>query len=238
VGKRYDLTEPHLTHKLARFAEVGEFSNCVQIPDAYKIDQFDLQGNWAQNHFKNNNPITLELACGKGEYTVGQAAFYPDRNFIGIDIKGNRIWKGAKKALAENLENAAFLRTRIDHISKLFGKDEVSEIWIVFPDPQLKKDRKKLTSSLFIEHYRSILKPNGIIQLKTDNFPLFQYTQEIIAELGLEALCQSTDVYVDLEKGENDFLCKREKELRICTFYEERWLSEGKKINYIAFRLG
>lgn len=237
MGRKFDLTEPNLSKKLARFADVAKFENCVEAPDAYNNSEFSLKGKWAQDQFKNDNPITLELACGKGEYTTGQAAMYPDRNFIGLDIKGNRMWIGAKYALENGLKNVAFLRTRIDHIDNLFGEKEVAEIWIIFPDPQPQKNRirKRLTSPIFVERYRKILKEGGIVQLKTDNYPLFEYTQEVIAELGLKTLCESTDVYADLEKGENEFLCSRERELRIRTYYEGLWLEEGRKINYIAF---
>lgn len=237
MGRKFDLTEPNLTKKLARFADVANFGNCVEVPNGFNITEFELKGNWAQKHFKNDNPITLELACGKGEYTTGQASMYPNRNFIGIDIKGNRMWIGAKHALDNGLENVAFLRTRIDHIDNLFGPGEVAEIWIIFPDPQPQKNRirKRLTSPIFIERYRKILKEGGIVQLKTDNHPLFEYTQEVIAELGLKTLCESTDVYADLQSGTNEFLNSRERELRIRTYYEGLWLSEGRKINYIAF---
>ena len=237
MARKFDLTEPNLTKKLARFADVAKFDNCIEVPNAYQISDFKLKGNWAAEHFKNANPITLELACGKGEYSLGQGEMYPERNFIGLDIKGNRLWKGAKEAIEKGLSNVAYLRTRIDHITNLFGQNEIDEIWIIFPDPQHQKERKRLTSPIFIERYRQLLKEGGIIQLKTDNFPLFEYTQEIVAELGLKTLCESTDVYADLEKGENKFLCAREKELRIRTFYEDMWLKDGLKINYIAFTL-
>ena len=214
-----------------------KFENCIEVPNAFEISDFPLKGNWATEHFKNENPITLELACGKGEYSLGQGEMYPNRNFIGLDIKGNRLWKGAREALEKGLNNVAYLRTRIDHITNLFGENEIDEIWIIFPDPQHQKERKRLTSPIFIERYKKLLKAGGIVQLKTDNFPLFEYTQEVIAELGLTTLCESTDVYEDLEKGENKFLCAREKELRIRTFYEDMWLKDGLKINYIAFTL-
>lgn len=240
MARKFDLTEPNLTKKLSRFADVANnFPNCVEAPLAYDQKDFPLKGKWASDHFKNDNPITLELACGKGEYSVGQAELYPNRNFLGLDIKGNRIWTGAKQALDKELDNVGFLRTRIDHIENLFGKNEVAEIWIIFPDPQPQKNRirKRLTSPGFIERYRNILDEGGIVQLKTDNFPLFEYTQEIVAEMGLKTLCESMDVYADLEKGENEFLMARERELRIRTFYESMWLKEGLKINYIAFQL-
>ena len=239
MARKFDLTKPNLSKKLSRFADVAKFENCIEVPNAYEIEDFPLQGKWTSDHFKNENPITLELACGKGEYSFGMGQMYPDRNFIGMDIKGNRLWNGAKKALENGLTNVAYLRTRIDHITKLFGKKEVDEIWIIFPDPQPRKNRirKRLTSPIFIERYREILKEGGIVQLKTDNFPLFEYTKEVVAELGLKTLCESTDVYADIEKSENKFLCDREKELRIRTFYEEMWLRDGLKINYIAFTL-
>ena len=237
MGRKFDLTEPNLSKKLSRFADVAKFENCIEVPNAYEIKDFRFQRKWNSDHFKNENPITLELACGKGEYSFGMGEMYPDRNFIGLDIKGNRLWQGAKKALDQGLSNVAYLRTRIDHITSLFGKNEVGEIWIIFPDPQHKKERKRLTSPMYIERYRQLLKEGGIVQLKTDNYPLFEYTQEVVAELGLTTLCESTDVYADLEKGENKFLCERERELRIRTFYEEMWLKEGLKINYIAFTL-
>lgn len=216
---------------------MAKFENCIEVPNAFEVSDFPLKGNWSAEHFKNENPITLELACGKGEYSLGQGEMYPNRNFIGLDIKGNRLWKGAREALEKGLNNVAYLRTRIDHITNLFGEDEIDEIWIIFPDPQHQKERKRLTSPIFIDRYKKLLKAGGIVQLKTDNFPLFEYTQEVIAELGLTTLCESTDVYEDLEKGENEFLCAREKELRIRTFYEDMWLKDGLKINYIAFTL-
>lgn len=239
MARKFDLTKPDLTKKLARFAEVAKFENCIEVPNAYALVDFYLKGNWATGHFKNDKPITLELACGKGEYSLNQGIMYPGRNFIGLDIKGNRLWKGAKEALEKGVSNVAYLRTRIDHIANLFGENEVDEIWIIFPDPQPQKNRirKRLTSPIFIERYQKILKKGGIVQLKTDNYPLFEYTREVVAELGLETLCESTDVYADLDKGENRFLSDREKELRIKTYYEGLWLEEGRKINYIAFRV-
>jgi tRNA (guanine-N7-)-methyltransferase len=237
VARKFDLTKPNLTKKLARFADVAKFENCIEVPNAFEVSDFPLKGKWANEHFKNDNPITLELACGKGEYSLGQGEMYPNRNFIGLDIKGNRLWKGAREALEKGLSNVAYLRTRIDHITNLFGENEIDEIWIIFPDPQHQKERKRLTSPIFIDRYRKLLKAGGIVQLKTDNFPLFEYTQEVIDQLGLTTLCESTDVYADLEKGENEFLCAREKELRIRTFYEDMWLKDGLKINYIAFTL-
>lgn len=239
MARRFDLSKPNLTKKLARFADIGKFKNCVEVPLPHELVDFSLKGKWASEQFGNDRPITLELACGKGEYTIGQSEMYPERNFIGVDIKGNRMWIGAKHALDNEVGNVTFLRTRIDHIDRLFGPEEVSEIWIIFPDPQLQKNRERnrLTSANFIERYRNILKKGGIVQLKTDNFPLYQFTQQVISEMGLTTLCESTDVYADLENRENHFLCERERELRIRTYYEGLWLEEGRKINYIAFTL-
>jgi tRNA (guanine-N7-)-methyltransferase len=237
VARRFDLSKPNLTKKLARFAELTALPNSVEIPSAYKLDDFHLKGKWAADHFKNDLPVTLELACGKGEYSVGQAKLFKNRNFIGVDIKGNRMWKGAKEALAEGLKNVAYLRTRIDHIENLFTRDEVDEIWIIFPDPQKEKERKRLTSPLFLDRYRKILKTGGTVNLKTDNYPLYEYTMEVISEQGLEVLDYSMDVYSDLDQKKSEYLNIREDILRIRTFYENMWLEQGLKINYISFKL-
>ncbi len=237
MGRKFDLTEPNLTKKLARFAEVAGLDNCVEVPGAHVVEIFPLRGKWASDHFKNNGPITLELACGRGEYSVGQARPFPERNFIGLDIKGNRLWKGATEAKRDGLHNVAYLRTRIDFVDRLFAKDEVSEIWIIFPDPQPQKDRKKLTSPLFLDRYRQILKKGGTVNLKTDNFPLWEFTMEVIREQNLTVLGQSTDLYADLEAGASAYLKERDEILRIRTYYEGRWLQEGRKINYLSFTL-
>jgi tRNA (guanine-N7-)-methyltransferase len=237
MGRRFDLTEPNLTKKLARFAEVAQLDNCVEVPNGHVIKDFALRGKWASDHFRNPNPITLELACGKGEYSLGQARLFPDRNFIGMDIKGNRIWKGATEAQRDGLTNVAYLRTRIDFIDRLFAKDEVAEIWIIFPDPQPQKDRKKLTSPLFLDRYRRILQEGGTVNLKTDNFPLWEFTMEVIAEQKLTVLGQSTDLYADLDAQVSPYLNGREDILRIRTYYEGLWLKEGRKINYVSFHL-
>lgn len=237
MGRRFDLTEPNLTKKLARFADVARLDNCVEVPGAHVIEDFRLRGHWAEGQFGNTNPITLELACGRGEYSVGQARLFPNRNFIGLDIKGNRLWKGATEAKRDGLANVAYLRTRIDFIDRLFAKDEVAEIWIIFPDPQPQKDRKKLTSPLFLERYRQILRPGGTVNLKTDNFPLWEFTMEVIREQGLTVHGQSTDLYADLASKVSPFLNEREDVLRIRTYYEGRWLQEGRKINFVSFSL-
>lgn len=237
MGRRFDLTEPNLTKKLSRFAEVAKLDNCVEVPNAHVIKDFSLRGNWASGHFGNEKPITLELACGKGEYSIGQARLFADRNFIGMDIKGNRIWKGATEARRDDLTNVAYLRTRIDFIDRLFDKDEVAEIWVIFPDPQPQKDRKKLTSPLFLDRYRQILKKGGTVNLKTDNLPLWEFTMEVIAEQGLTVFGQSNDLYADLDAKTSAYLNEREDILRIRTYYEGLWLQEGRKINYVSFAL-
>jgi tRNA (guanine-N7-)-methyltransferase len=237
MARKFDLSKPDLTKKLARFAEVGELSNCVQVNHGFNLQDFELKGKWSSDHFGNSNPLTLELACGKGEYSVGQGRMTSDQNFLGVDLKGNRLWKGAKIALEDGLTNVGFLRTHIDHIDNLFAKDEVDKIWIIFPDPQAAKERKRLTSPLFLDRYRKILKASGTVNLKTDDRPLYDYTIEVCEEQGLEILGTSTDLYPDLEAGTNPYLMEREDILRIRTFYEEMWLEEGRKINYVSFRL-
>ena len=237
MGRKFDLTEPNLSKKLSRFADVGKFDNCVEVANGHVIHEFPLRGKWAIDHFHDSRPITLELACGKGEYSLGQARMFPERNFIGVDIKGNRIWKGATEAKRNGLTNVAYLRTHIDHIAKLFGPEEVEQIWIIFPDPQPEKARKRLTSPLFLDRYRQLLKQGGTINLKTDNYPLWEYTMEVIAEQGLTVLGQSTDLYADLEAQISPYLNEREEVLRIRTYYEGLWLKEGRKINYVSFTL-
>ncbi|MCF8256367.1 MAG: tRNA (guanosine(46)-N7)-methyltransferase TrmB [Flavobacteriales bacterium] len=231
------MTEPDLSKKLARFAEVAALDNCVEVPNGHVIKDFGLRGKWASDHFGNDWPITLELACGKGEYSLGQARLFPDRNFIGVDIKGNRIWRGATEAKRDGLTNVAYLRTRIDFIDRLFGPEEVSEIWVIFPDPQPQKDRKKLTSPLFLDRYRQLLKQGGTVNLKTDNYPLWEFTMEVIAEQKLTVLGQSTDLYADLDSKASPYLNEREDILRIRTYYEGLWLKEGRKINFVSFTL-
>lgn len=215
--------------KRFKFAEVETFSNVLQpaFDDVFGKD-YKLKGKWNELFFHNSNPITLELGCGKGEYTLGMAKIFPARNFIGIDIKGARIWKGAKKALQDNLNNVAFLRTRIDFITSFFAKDEVEEIWITFPDPQLKKDMKRLTSSRFLNRYKQFLTSDGFIHLKTDNPELYDYTSRLARFNGLNVLSRSDNLYQS--KLNN-------KILSIRTFYESMWLEEGFKIHYIQFQL-
>ena len=208
--------------KLQKFAEVTAFSNCYERAA-------ELKGKWATHVFKNNNPITLELACGKGEYTLGLAKRFPDRNFIGVDIKGNRIWKGAKYALENNMHNVAFHRIMIGNIEDYFAPNEIDEFWITFPDPQHAKKRKRLTNPMFLDRYRNISRPQPIMNLKSDSTRFYEYTKEVISEQNLEVISDSNDIYNWDEIPE--LLAN------IQTFYEKMWLSEGKKIKYLKYRL-
>lgn len=216
------------THK---FAEVSTFPNVLQpIKAQYLRDGFDLKGNWASSFFENNNPIVLELGCGKGEYTIALAQKYPDKNFIGIDIKGERIWRGSKTALEENISNVAFLRIPIEMVELFFAASEVSEIWITFPDPQPNKPRikKRLTSPAFLERYAKLLKPSGIIHLKTDSAPLFDYTLETIKDNGHHLQIETHDLYHSMVSGDV---------LETQTHYENLFLKKGIPICYLRFLL-
>ncbi|MFY0644372.1 MAG: tRNA (guanosine(46)-N7)-methyltransferase TrmB [Bacteroidia bacterium] len=208
--------------KLEKFAEVTAFENCFEYAK-------EMKGKWATDYFKNSNPITVELACGKGEYTVGLAERFPDRNFIGIDVKGNRIWKGANYALTNNLKNVAFHRIMIGNIEEFFDRGEIDEFWITFPDPQHAKERKRLTNPMFLQRYRNISKKGVIMNLKTDSTRFYDFTKEVVQDQNLEVLADSDDIYNWPEIPE---------ELQnIQTFYEKMWLSEGKKIKYLRFKL-
>lgn len=189
-----------------------------------------LQGKWAADHFKNNNPVVLELACGKGEYSVNMAKAFPEKNFIGIDLKGNRIWRGARTGVDEGIPNLAFLRIQIEDITAYFGKDEIDEIWITFPDPQPQdsREKKRLTFPGFLNKYKCILKPGGKINLKTDNDGLYAYTVEKVQELGLPCYKQTSQLYTSEYYDEV---------LQIKTHYERIYLKQDKNINYIQFSL-
>ena len=209
--------------KLRRFAEVDTFPNVLQLDEGKSF-----KGQWKTNHFRNNNPLILELACGKGEYTVNLAKLFPNKNFIGVDYKGNRIWRGAKTALEENIPNVAFLRIQIENILDYFEPGEVSEIWITFPDPQpqISREKKRLTFPAFLEKYKTILEPGGIMHLKTDNDGLHEYTREKIEELGLKLHVRTEDLY-------NSELV--DDVLSIKTYYEKKYLADDKNINYLKF---
>jgi tRNA (guanine-N7-)-methyltransferase len=217
--------------KLSRFRELERLDRVFQPPfeEVFGRD-FRLKGKWKQEVFGNDRPLVLELGCGKGEYTVGLARRDPGRNYMGLDIKGARIWKGARQANDENLPNVAFLRTRIELITAFFARDEVDEIWITFPDPQEKRRRqkKRLTGALFLNRYRRFLRANGLVHLKTDNRVLYNFTLELIRFNGLPVERHTEDLY---STGWQD------EAVAIQTFYESRFLTEGSKICYIRFRL-
>ncbi len=208
--------------KLQRFAEINTFPNVLQHPE-------NMKGAWG-DLFKNKNPIILELACGKGEYALGLGRMFGEKNFIGVDIKGNRIWKGAKTALEEGLGNVAFLRAEIEMIEKYFAFGEVSEIWITFPDPQLRlsKMKKRLTHPRFLREYQKILQPNGIVHLKTDSPQLYQFTKAVIELFQLTLLEDEEDIYAKGLLGD---------ELKIKTHYEKLDIAQSNRIHYLQFRL-
>ena len=208
--------------KLIRFEELKTFDNVLQFPQG-------MQGNWKE-HFKNNNPIVLELACGKGEYAVGLGQLYPNKNFIGVDLKGNRIWVGARKALQRGLNNVAFLRTQIDQIAEYFSKDEVAEIWLTFPDPQLRKSKakKRLTHPKFLRLYGQLLAPGGLIHLKTDSPQLYYFTREVINMYDCVLHIDDDNIY-DKETVAD--------ELKIKTHYESLDIAGSNRVHYLRFSL-
>ena len=218
--------------KLKRFSQMLTFENVIQPEINFYSKDDDLKGNWS-TVFNNQNPIVLELGCGAGEYTVALAKHYPKRNFIGVDIKGARIWKGAKSAIEEDLDNVRFLRTKVDFVTKFFGENEVDEIWLTFSDPQPKKPKKRLTSNLFIDRYLKFLKPNGVVHLKTDSDLLYNFTLEEIKSNGFELLKNITNVYKDSYEDSQDL----KKVLFIKTFYEKKWIELGETIKYLGFKI-
>lgn len=219
-------------NKLKRFKENDTFSNVIQPTRAELLNnQFNLKGQWINQFFKNNNPLVLELGCGKGEYSVALAQKYPNKNFIGIDIKGARFWRGAKTAIQENIPNVAFLRTQIELIDYAFAQNEVDEIWITFPDPQIKYKRTKhrMTNSTFLKRYKNILKPEGFVNLKTDSEFMHGYTLGLLHGEGHEVLYANHNVY-KLEGSP-------EEVTSIQTFYEAQYLEKNKAITYIRFKI-
>ncbi len=209
--------------KLKRFAELETFSNVFQLTDINK-------GKWNSTFFKNENPLVLELGCGRGEYTVNLAKTFTDKNFIGVDIKGARIWRGAKTGIEENINNMAFLRVEIELINNYFDANEVDEIWITFPDPQpqISREKKRLTHDRFLDNYKQILKADGIVHLKTDNDGLYEYTLERLAARGNKVIKHTNDLYKQVWLDEV---------LSIQTTYEKKYRAVGKNINYIQFQL-
>ena len=216
-------------NKLAKFAEMRTFDNVIEAPlRQLQNEDFYLKGNWSAQVFSNQNPLILELGCGKGEYTVQLAEKYPGQNFIGVDIKGARLFTGAKQAIQKELKNAAFLRTNIEAIDRFFAPGEVAEIWLTFPDPQMKKAGRRLTSSFFLERYRRILKPGGLVHLKTDSNFQYTYTSALAHFNNFDIIAETRELY------ESELLTDL---LQIKTFYEKQWLDRGIKIKYIAFTL-
>ena len=219
-------------NKLRRFKENDTFTNVIQPTREEVVENtLSLKGNWRKNIFQNDNPIVLELGCGKGEYTVNLAKRFPHKNFIGIDIKGARFWRGAKTATEDQMDNVCFIRTQIELITYLFAENEVDEIWITFPDPQIKYKRTKhrLTNEIFLERYRNVLKPKGLVHLKTDSEFMHGYTLGLLHGKGLPVLYANHNVYHN--HGAPDVVTE------IQTFYEKQYLEVNKPITYIQFQI-
>ena len=242
--------------KLAKFADMASYPHVFEYPHSVAEQvPFEMRGKWREQFFKNDNPIVLELGCGRGEYTVGLGRMYPEKNFIGVDIKGARMWTGATDSLREGMTNVAFLRTNIEIIDRFFAEGEVDEVWITFPDPQMKKVTKRLTSTAFLRRYASFLKADGIIHLKTDSNFLYTYTDALVKVNNLPVEVNTTDLYgltPSLSQGEGATeptasnaamhevlppLGELEGARSIRTYYEQQWLDRGLSIKYLKFRL-
>ncbi|MEG1580134.1 MAG: tRNA (guanosine(46)-N7)-methyltransferase TrmB [Bacteroidaceae bacterium] len=224
-------------NKLSKFADMASYPHVFEAPFTTINDktEFEMRGHWHERFFGNKNPIVLELGCGRGEYTVGLARLFPDKNFIGVDIKGARMWSGASDSLHEGMKNVAFLRTNIEFIDRFFAKNEVSEIWLTFSDPQMKKATKRLTSTYFMARYRRFLTENGILHVKTDSNFLFTYTNYMIKENQLPIHFCTSDLYHEtLTPEASEDL---HKVLGIHTYYEQQWIDRGLNIKYIKFTL-
>ena len=220
--------------KLAKFAEMAQNPLVVECPMAAVMQEvFPMRGRWHQDFFHNENPIVLELGCGRGEYTVGLGRQMADKNFIGVDIKGARMWTGAKEALQSGMKNVRFLRTNIEFIHRFFAPDEVCEIWLTFSDPQMKKVTKRLTSTYFLERYRQFLCDGGLIHLKTDSNFLFTYTEEMLKINGIEPVFKTRNLYGSSPLGEAEGCLASS----IQTYYESMWRARGIDIKYLCFRL-
>ena len=215
--------------KLAKFADMAAFPHVFEFPfSAVEEKPCDMKGHWNESFFHNDRPIVLELGCGRGEYTVGLGQLFPEKNFIGVDIKGARMWSGAKESAEAGMTNVAFLRTNIEIIDRFFAPGEVSEIWLTFSDPQMKKATKRLTSTYFMERYRRFLVDNGLIHLKTDSNFMFTYTRYMVEHNHLPVEVMTDDLY---HSGMADEI------LSIRTYYEQQWLDRGLNIKYLRFRL-
>lgn len=216
-------------NKLAKFANMNEYPHVFQYPfSVLQKEGFNMRGKWNEIFFKNDNPIVLELGCGKGEYTVGLAKLFPEKNFIGVDIKGARMWTGAKQSLEDGMSNVAFLRTHIELLGHFFAESEVSEVWITFPDPQMNKVNRRMTSTRFMQLYRQFMKPEGIVHLKSDSNFMFTYTTEMVKVNNLPVLFETDDLY------HSDLV---DKVLGIKTYYENQWIARGLTIKYIKFEM-
>ena len=217
-------------NKLSKFADMESYPHVLQVPSHTLRNgiSFDMCGKWNKLFFKNDHPIVLELGCGKGEYTVEMAQMFPEKNFIGVDIKGARIWTGAKKSFEVGMKNVAFLRTDIEMIHHLFGTDEVAEIWLTFPDPQMKKVTKRLTSTNFLKNYQQFVIADGKIHLKTDSNFMYTYTCEMVKANNYPIIYNTNDLYIQPLP---------DPVLDIKTYYEQQWLSRGMTIKYICFQL-
>lgn len=217
-------------NKLAKFADMEQFPHVFQV-SSHAVREgvsFEMKGKWNELFFKNDHPIVLELGCGKGEYTVGLGRLFPEKNFVGVDIKGARLWTGAKESLEKGMTNVAFLRTNIEMIHHFFAENEVSEIWLTFPDPQMKKTTKRLTATNFMKSYQQFLKPNGLIHLKTDSNFMFTYTCEMVNINKLPVVISTDNLYA---------ANLQDPILEIKTYYEQQWLGRGMTIKYIQFIL-
>jgi tRNA (guanine-N7-)-methyltransferase len=216
--------------KIRRFAAIKEYSNVFEPVIG---EEYEMKGKWRSDYFRNENPIVLELGCGKGEYSVGLAKHFPDKNFIGVDIKGARMFIGATEAIEEKLDNVAFLRTKIDFITDCFTENEVDEIWLTFSDPQPKKPNKRLSSPPFIERYKKILKPGGLVHMKTDSDILFEYTEEQINDQGYECLELTWDLYGSLPET----IDQQTRDIfHIKTHYDQLFTKRGSVIKYCRFK--
>lgn len=217
-------------NKLAKFAEMTSFPHVFQVSSSEILSgkPFEYKGKWNESVFKNGNPIVLELGCGKGEYSVNLASLFPEKNFIGVDIKGARMWTGAKESFERKMKNVAFLRTNIEMIHHFFAVDEVSEIWLTFPDPQMKKKSKRLTATNFMKSYQQFVKDGGSIHLKTDSNFMFTYTCEMVRANRYPVIASTDDLYASVSG---------DPVLNIKTYYEQQWLERGISIKYIQFKL-